>query len=92
MIIGLIWTEIFQVRERFQKSESVPIIGTKSNFPIAENRMFSISAPIWAPDSDKNISDSTRLGVIRCRKPDDRYNSRIYHAIPLIGRDTILRQ
>ena len=31
------------------------------------------------PDSDKIISDATRLGVIQCRKPDDRSNSRIYH-------------
>ena len=49
-----------------------------------------LSGPIWAPDSDKNISDVTCLGVIRCRKPNDRSNSLIYHAITLIGRDTIL--
>ena len=34
--------------------------------------------------------DAILLGVIRCQKPDDRSNSRIYHAITLIGRDTIL--
>ena len=77
------WTEIFQVRERFQKSESVP-------FRLRRIGSF-LSAPIWAY-SDKNISDSTRLGVIRCRKPDDRSNSRIYHDITLIGTDTILLQ
>ena len=42
MIIGLMWTEIFEVRERFQKSESVPIIGigTASDSDCGESEVF----------------------------------------------------
>ena len=73
-----------KTRNQWWSSES-----ERNPIPIVENQKFSIG-PNLGSHSNKNISDVTRLGVIRCRKPDDRPNSQIYHTIMLIGRDTIL--